>query len=145
MHITSAGRDAFLDFLRNLTPQAFLAAADIFVLATVKQPWRSWANAGYLALAVALGAIVLLAVSANTSRFLDQAFSQSKWGRRSMKVIKSRHGGAARRSVAFLDSALRRRPILFVEFVVAVCVMYASLFAVLIMATNTARSVLGKR
>lgn len=144
MHITSTGRDAFLDFPRNLTPQAFLAAAGVLVFASIKLPWLSRANAGYIVLGAALAAIVLLAVSANTSRFLDQAFSQSKWGQRTMRIIKQRHQGALRRSVAFLQAASKRRPILFVEFVAAVTVTYASLFAVLVMALSTGRSALGK-
>lgn len=145
MHIVGSGRDAFLDFLRNLTPQAFLGASSIVALSLVRQPWLTWQNAGYGSLALVLAAILLLAASANTSRFLDGAFSASRWGSRTLQRIKAREHRAWRRSYLFLRAAWRYRRIMFFEFVVAVAVMYSCLFAVLIMATRTALSALGKR
>lgn len=145
MHIIGTGRDAFLDFLRNLTPQAFLGASSLVVLSLIQKPWLSWRDAGYTFLVLALTAIVLLAVYANTSRFLDGAFSGSRWGGRTLRRIKARESGALRRSYMFLWAAWRYRRIMFFEFVVAVTVMYSCLFAVLIMATRTALGALGKR
>ncbi len=145
MHIIGNGRDAFLDFLRNLTPQAFLGAAAIVVLSLIHQPWLSWRNVGYALLTLALLAIVALAASANTSRFLDGAFSSSRWGARTLRLIKRAELRPLRRSWMFLIAAWRNRRVMFIEFVVAISVMYACLFAVLLMATHTALSALGKR
>jgi hypothetical protein len=140
MHITGKGRDAFLDFLRNLTPQAFLGASSIVVLSFIRKPWDRWENYGFGLLALSLVAIVLLAASANMSRFLDNAFSESTWGRRTLRVIKARESSAWKQAYLFLEATWQRRRVMFVEFVVAVSIIYLSVFAVIVMATRTALS-----
>lgn len=82
MHIVNKGRDAFLEFLRNLTPQAFLSAASIILLTKVGDPWWGWPHIGTLAASVGLGGVVLLAVAANMWKFLDNAFSAAPWAAR---------------------------------------------------------------
>jgi hypothetical protein len=141
MHIIGSGRDAFLEFLRNLTPQALLFSAGIVVLSLIKRPLFAVANIGYWALVVGLLLVVFLAAAANTWKFFDNAFSGSAWARTTMRRIRRLESFPRKRSWMFLVSSWRFKRVLFLEFFVAVAVVYSCLIAVLSMAThNTLRS-----
>jgi hypothetical protein len=145
MHIVGSGRDAFLEFLRNLTPQALLLSAGIIILSLIKRPYMSWANFGYWLLFASLLSIVFLAATANTWKFLDNAFSGSSWARKTTRRIKSRAAKPHRRSLLFLLATWRYKRVMFWEFTVAVAIIYACLIATLSMATHNTMRSLGAR
>ncbi|RMH94395.1 hypothetical protein EBB59_01475 [Lysobacter pythonis] len=145
MHILGPGRDAFLEFLRNLTPQALLFSAAIVVLSQIKPPVLAMANAGRALLVLGLLSIALLAAHANVGKFLDNAFSGSSRARKTTRRIKRMEPAFRRRFLLLLIAGWRYRRISFLEFFVAVAVVYSCLVAVLLMAVYNVLKLLGMR
>lgn len=134
MHLlTTNGRKALLEFLRNLTPQVLLLSCALYF-------YVQWsAKHGYWSLALFLGltGLAIMAAFANMDSFLGSAFSQSDW------VVQQRdelaEKGLARRIWRLVTLIAKHKPVTFVELLVALVVIYGASATLLVTAIATVK------
>lgn len=128
--ISTQGSRHLLEFLRNLTPQVLLltTALVLFVL------WQK--NGGFLypALFFAVVGVFLMALIANASNFLDNAFADAV----AIAAERDRQKAAAADGRVSASEMVRyiwkEKPRALVEFLIASVVIYVALAAILLAA-----------
>lgn len=130
LHLLGDGRASFLEFLRNLTPTVLLTSAGLYqwVYLDIKRiDLGNWLNtvAFYLCASVAL-----LSMWLNASQYLDNAFAPPKGLGRAKRRLTRRGYKGGRLTKAMLVLLIRLHPLVFLEFVLTVAVIYAAFIAV---------------
>lgn len=142
IHVLSAGRSAFLEFLRNLTPCFLFASVALFMslrLDFTRVDLSNWAPTFAFGVCALVSA---LAFFANLSAFLDNALGPSQRLERAVRRLRRR--GAPDRRIAAALFALKWRMQLGigVQVVVAILVVYAALFGGVFTAVGAATAAL---
>jgi hypothetical protein len=126
MHILGAGKGAFLEFLRNLTPTILMTSGAVlfwFRLDFDRIDLRNWgATSAFYACAITAA----LSWFANVSQFLDKAFSPVPGLERGIRLLKARGHSTNDLLGALLLLAWRRRPVIVIEAVVVVLISIAA-------------------
>jgi glucan phosphoethanolaminetransferase (alkaline phosphatase superfamily) len=128
MHILGAGRAAFLEFLRNLTPTVLIGSIALVLWARLdftRFLWSNWAStlAFYVCTLTAA-----MSFFANVAAFLDHAMGPSFGFERAIRRLRLRGHGNRRLLWALVLLTWRGKPIFFLELTVAMLVVYAALF-----------------
>lgn len=142
MHILGAGRSAFLEFLRNLTPTVLLTS--LAVVLAVQLDFRRFDPSNWVA-TVAFFCTVLtaiLALYANVSAFLDHAFTPTPDIDRALQKLRYRRHRPRKMLGALVALTWRRRPIVFFEVILALVIVFAGWFGAAISALTAAISAL---
>lgn len=126
MHILGAGRGAFLEFLRNLTPTILMTSVAVlfwFRLDFGRIDLSNWsATSAFYACAITAA----LSWFANVSQFADRAFSPVPGLERGIRLLKTRSHSTGTLLKALLLLTWRRRPVIVVEAVVVVLISMAA-------------------
>ena len=138
MHILGAGRSAFLEFLRNLTPAVLLTS--LAVLLWARLDFRNIDYGNWVPTMAFFGCALTAALAfyANVSAFLDHAFSPAPGLDKAMRRLRKR--GHPTRSLlsALVALTWRRQRVVFFEVVLVLVVVYAGMFGATISALNAA-------
>lgn len=138
MHILSGGRAPFLEFLRNLTPQAFLLAVALVAGFRLEPTCCHPENAKQTAIFFVFLAMWIAAVWANSSLFIEKYLvSVRHIDRASRLLIKLRVVGL-RNLRALLVYAWRRQRMIFVEAMIVFVVVEFGLVVVTLSAIASA-------
>lgn len=127
------GRKALLEFLRNLTPQILLLSSAIVLVVGAGKPEAMSPMMSY-ALAGGLFIVWLLAFFANFENFLDSSFSDSKFVSAERRRVILTEKSPLKRIGKLLYSIAKHSKITFVELLLAMVIIYVSMFTVLISA-----------
>lgn len=128
MHLLSKnGRGAFLNFLRNLTPQVLLMTVGFFLYFK----WKSDNNIFDIILAACVVMVVLMSVIANMDDILENAFSQSKVIASHIEHVKQDEPFILKRIGKSLSYIFQEKPITLVELTITFFVIYIAIIAVL--------------
>lgn len=134
MHLlTTNGRKALLEFLRNLTPQVLLLSCALYF-------YVQWsAKQGYWSFALFLGltGLAIMAAFANMDSFLSSAFSQSDWVAQQRDEIVEK--GLLRRIWRLMRLVAKHKPVIFIELLVALIVIYGASATLLVTALATVK------
>ena len=128
IHILGAGRSAFLEFLRNLTPCFLFASVALFLslrLDFTRFDLRNWAPTFAFGVCALVSA---LAFFANLSGFLDNALGPSHRLERAVRRLRLRGAQPRQIGAALLILKLRMQPGIVVQLLIAVLVVYAALY-----------------
>lgn len=142
MHILGAGRGAFLEFLRNLTPSVLMASIALLLwsrLDFTRVDLSNWATT--LAFFVCTLTTVL-SFFANISAFMDNAFGPSLGLERAIRRLRRRGHSTPTLLRALVAMTYRGRPLVFLEAVLVMLVVYAALFVGVISAISAATTAL---
>ena len=142
MHILGAGRSAFLEFLRNLTPAALLAS--IAFLLWFRLDFTSIDLSNWSTTVAFFGCALTAALAfwANVWSFLDNAFTPIPKLDRAMRYLRRRELSNVARLKALATLTWRAKPTIVIEAVLAVIVVYAALFVGVISALSAAATAL---
>jgi hypothetical protein len=142
MHILGLGRAAFLEFLRNLTPMVLMASIALLTWAQLdfrRVDLSNW----LLTMAFYVCALTAaLSLCANTSAFLDNAFVPPLGLERAGRRLKRRGHSKVTLFRAMVTLTWRVKPAVFLEGVMALLVVYASLFVGVLSAISAATTAL---
>jgi hypothetical protein len=142
MHIFKEGRSPFLEFLRNLTPQAVLLSFAL-VAGYELQPTCCYSeNAKQTSIFFVFLAIWLVAVWANSSLFIEKYLVSVKRIDRASKLLFRFRVTGLRNLGALLNYAWRKQRMVFVEAVVVFVVLEFGLAAVGASAISSATALL---
>lgn len=138
MHILGAGRGAFLEFLRNLTPTILLISVAVVLWARLdfnRIDFRNWsATAAFYACALTAA----LSWFANISQFLDRAFAPIAGLERALRLLKLKGCSTGQILRALTILTWRRRPMIVIEALVVVLIAVAAVHAGAHAAVNAA-------
>ena len=131
MHILNAGRGAFLEFLRNLTPQVLMLSL-IFI-------WSRQFNFRELDIGNAWNTIVFflfvavfaLAAIANSLHFMDSALSSTDWLETEAARIRTEEVTLWQRLLMLAKTITLKKPVLLIEMIVAMLVVQIGLLAMI--------------
>lgn len=138
MHILNAGRGAFLEFLRNLTPFILLTSISILTWARLDFGRIDLTNWALTLAFFGCAFIATLSFYANLSSFLDNAFSASPQLERGIRLLRSRGHRGSQLLCGAIVLTFRCRKVLLFELLVAVLIVYVALFAVANLAVSGA-------
>lgn len=128
MHILGSGRAAFLEFLRNLTPMILMASIALLTWAQLdfrRIDLRNW----ILTMAFYVCALTAaLSLFANISAFLDNALVSPLDLERAVRRLKRKGYSKVKLLRAMVILTWRIKPVVFLEAVLALLVVYAALF-----------------
>lgn len=136
MRGASFSRDAFLEFLRNLTPQALLCTAALVVLSSLK-PNDSFGNFVRMSVGLIVILIVISAALANMWKFIESSPMGEKWAKKIWPKIRKSQLNNVRGSLVFFRVLVCRRPLFFIKYMIAVLVVYTCFAMVLLMSVNS--------
>lgn len=138
------GRAAFLEFLRNLTPQILFLAATLVAGAPLdySRLQFDWPGIKNLLAVLACGAVFLGAMAANMTKFLDDTLHSTENLDIEVRRLRAKHERLFDRLRAIVKAAWRLNRVVFIQAVLAMVVVQASTFAVAITAFQTAAGVL---
>jgi hypothetical protein len=138
MHIFKEGRTSFLEFLRNLTPQAFILTFALVAGYRFEPTCCYPQNTKQTAIFICLLAVWLIAVWANSSLFIEKYLvSVERINRASRLLI--RLGVVGLRNLrALLLHAWRKERSIFLETVIVFAVVEFGLVVVIISASGSA-------
>jgi len=129
MHILGAGRGAFLEFLRNLTPTILLISVAVVLWARLdfsRFDFRNWSATGAFYACVLTAA---LSWFANVSQFLDRAFAPIPGLEKALRIFKLKKRSPAQILQALTIFAWRRRPMIAIEALVVILIAVAAVHA----------------
>jgi hypothetical protein len=141
MHILGAGRAAFLEFLRNLTPMVLMATVAVFIGARLdftRVDLSNWALTVAFFVCAATAAFSFLA---NLWAFLDNAFAPLRV-ERAIRLLRYRGHHTSTLLVALPVLTWRARPIILFEAVVVLLIVYAAVLVATISAVSGATTAL---
>lgn len=126
MHILGAGRGAFLEFLRNLTPTILMTS--VALLLWFRLDFRRIDLSNWSATSAFYACAITAALSwfANVSQFADKAFSPVPGLERAIRLLKLRGHSTSTILGALLLLTWRRRPLIVGEAFVVVLVAIAA-------------------
>lgn len=142
MHILGAGRAAFLEFLRNLTPMVLLASIAFVTWAQLdfyRVDLGNWKTTLVFWICFTTAA---LSVAANLAGFLEKSIAFPLGLERGIRRLRLRGHSDARLAVALFRLALRAKPAVVVEGVLAIVVVYGAMIASIMSAGNVAMTAL---
>lgn len=142
MHILNDGRAAFLEFLRNLTPQAVILS--IAIVSGMKLDFTKidFKNIGPTLIFWMLIAIWGMAAWANNSLFLEKSLVSVKPINRASRLFSRKGLAGIRLTCANLTYSWRNKRIVFMELVVLMLIVEFGLVVVAISAILSASSIL---
>lgn len=142
MHILNDGRAAFLEFLRNLTPQAVILS--IAIVSGIKLDFTKidFKNIGPTLIFWMLIAIWGMAAWANNSLFLEKSLVSVKPINRASRLFSRKGLTGIRLTCANLTYSWRNKRIVFIELVVLMLIVEFGLVVVAISAILSASSIL---
>lgn len=142
MHILGAGRSAFLEFLRNITPTALMASIAFF--AWVRLDFSRVDVSNWKATAVFWVCFITasLSLAANVLGFLEKAFAFPLGLERGIRRLRRRGHSTRVLLWALLRLAARARPWIFAEAVVVLIVIYAATISATMSAASIALTAL---
>jgi hypothetical protein len=129
MHILGAGRSAFLEFLRNLTPAILIGSVSVATWAKLDFQQVDMGNWFETLVFVGTAVTATLAFFANMWGFLDQAFAPLPGVDRIMKRLVRRDYSKRILLVTLIRLAGRERPVIVLEVTVTIAVIYVAMFA----------------
>ena len=136
MHGASFNRDAFLEFLRNLTPQALLCTAAIVVFSSLKYD-DSFGDFIRVSVGLILIVIVILAALANMWKFIDGSSMGQRWAKKVWSNIRKEQSSNAHGILLFLRILVCRRPLFLINYILALVFIYICFAMVLVMSVNS--------
>ena len=142
MHILEAGRAAFLEFLRNLTPMVLMLSIAILTWAQLDFRRFDVSNWSLTMTFYICALTAILSFGANTLAFLDNAFLPPLGLERAARRLRRRGHTRMPLIRAMVTLAWRVKPAVFLEVVVALFVVYASLFVGVMSAISAATTAL---
>ena len=138
------GRAAFLEFLRNLTPQIIFLTLSL--LAAIKidfqKPQLDWQGFLNVLPFVSCAAIFLGALVANSTRFLETAVSSNDQLDIEILRIRAKELDTFNAFIALVGAAWRFNRRAFAEIVLVLFLTYVGLYAASSMATQSALAAL---
>lgn len=138
MHILFSGRPAFLEFLRNLTPQVLLLTMALILSSRLDLTQIDLSNTPTTIAFFACICTFLLATVANSINFLENTISSLDWlNGRAIKIYR-RHNSAKGRSLLLARSIMRKKWTFGLEMFVAIAVVQVGLIAASTMGILTA-------
>lgn len=142
MHILGPGRGAFLEFLRNLTPTVLFISVALVLWSRLDFGRIDLSNWAVTSAFFVCSFTAVLSFYANISAFLDSAFGPILGFERAIRRL--RRGGYSDVVLvqAVLLVALRRKPLIVIEAVIALVVIFAALQVGVVSALSTALTVL---
>lgn len=142
LELLNGGRSAYLEFLRNLTPQAFLFSFALLAgskLGFHYEPENAIPTLLFVMLLVAFG----LAVYANSSLFYERGFTNWKrWLSKMDGFLKVRRVSQGRRVAAKLKAIWRNRLIEYLELSIAMYFIQIAVGIVIFSAMQSAFAIL---
>lgn len=143
MHLLNDGRAAFLEFLRNLTPQAVILS--IAIVSGMKLDFArvDLANTGPTLVFWLLVAIWGMAVWANSSLFLEKSLISVKPINRASRLFSLQGRAGIRLTVANLAYSWRNKRIIFIELIVLMLIVEFGFVIVAFSAIISSASILG--
>jgi hypothetical protein len=142
MHILGSGRGAFLEFLRNLTPAILMASISFLMWFQLDFRRVNLSNWVYTMAFYICAFTAVLAFLANMSAFLDNAFVPPLVLDRAIRRLKLRGHSNSKVVRAMVTLVWRVKPMVFLEVVVAVVVVYSALFVGAMSAISAATTAL---
>lgn len=137
-------RGAFLEFLRNLSPQIMLLTIALVASSKLDMSHPSWTVQGFRN-AWPMAAVIVVfgwAAIANVTQFLDKIAEQSAEQKAALEAERQGHAGRYfRMFVAQMVLVFRRDPMLIVRYGAAVLVVEIGMAALFIAAIPAATSV----
>jgi hypothetical protein len=145
MHLLNDGRAAFLEFLRNLTPQAVILS--IAIVSGMKLDFTriNLANTGPTLIFWLLVAIWGMAAWANNSLFLEKSLISVRPISRASRLFSLQGLTGIRLTGANLAYSWRNKRIIFIELVVLMVIVEFGLVVVAVSAIFSASSILGMK
>lgn len=145
MHLLNDGRAAFLEFLRNLTPQAVILS--IAIVSGMKLDFTriNLANTGPTLIFWLLVAIWGMAAWANNSLFLEKSLISVRPISRASRLFSLQGLTGIRLTAANLAYSWRNKRIIFIELVVLMVIVEFGLVVVAVSAIFSASSILGMK
>ena len=142
LELLNGGRSAYLEFLRNLTPQAFLFSIVILVGSKLGFHYEPDNAIPTLLFVMLLGAFGL-AVYANSSLFYERGFPNGKrWLSKMDAFLKIRRVSRGRRVAAKLKAVWRNRLVEYLELSIAMYFIQIAVGVVIFSAMQSAFSIL---
>ena len=129
MHILGPGRPAFLEFLRNLTPMVLLASIAFVTWAQLdfrRVDLDNWKTTMVFWICFTTAA---LSIAANMIGFLEKAVAFPLGLERGIRRLRLRGHADALLVVALFKMALRAKPAVVAEAVIAIVVIYGAMIA----------------
>ena len=142
MHILGPGRAAFLEFLRNLTPAVLMASIAFLLWARLDFKRIDLSNWAITMAFFVCTLTALLSFFANVSTFLDHAFGPPLGLERAMRRLRRRGHSGGTLLGALVTLTWRGRPVVFLEAMVVMLVVYAGLFVGVVSALSAATTAL---
>lgn len=138
MHILGAGRSAFLEFLRNLTPAVLLAS--LALLYWVRLDFRRVDLSNWVPTVAFFGCALTAALAfyANVSAFLEHAFAPAPGVDRALRLLRRRGHPPRRMLLALMVLTWRQQRIVVLEVIVVLLVVYAAWLSAALAAMNAA-------
>ena len=142
MHILGAGKPAFLEFMRNLTPSVLVASIAFFL--AVRLDFKRFDLSNWSTTLAFYGCALTAALAfwANFSNFLDNAFSPVPRLDRAMRRLRARKLAPSTLLMALAALTWRKKPTIVIEAFVAVVVVYSALFVGVTSAISAAATAL---
>ncbi|CAN7759665.1 hypothetical protein [Variovorax sp. LjRoot178] len=142
MHILGAGRAAFLEFLRNLTPMVLLTSIAFVTWAQLDfSRWDpgNWKTTVIFGICLTTAALSFVA---NLWGFLDNALAFPLGLERAIRRLRLRGHPPRMLLWALVRLTLRAKPLVFVEAALAIVVIYGAMVAATMSASSVALTVL---
>jgi hypothetical protein len=142
LELLNGGRRAYLEFIRNLTPQAVLCSFVLLLGSKLGFHYEPDNTILTFLFIIILGAFVV-AVHANSTLFYENGFSNWKrWLSKTDGLLKIRRVSLGRRIIAKLIAIWRNRLIEFLEVTVALYFVQVALVIVIFFAMQSASVIL---
>lgn len=126
MHILGAGRSAFLEFLRNITPTALMASIAFVAWAQLDFSRLDLNNWKATAVFWVCFITASLSLAANVLGFLEKAFAFPLGLERGIRRLRRRGHSTPVLIWSLLRLAARAKPWILLEAIVALIVIYAA-------------------
>ncbi|MDM0076920.1 hypothetical protein QTH90_21100 [Variovorax sp. J2P1-59] len=141
MHILGPGRPAFLEFLRNLTPMVLLASIAFVTWAQLdfRVDLDNWKTTMVFWICFITAA---LSIAANMIGFLEKAVAFPLGLERGIRRLRFRGHSDPLLVGALFKMALRAKPAVVAEAVIAVVVIYGAMIASIMSASSVALTAL---
>lgn len=142
MHLLKEGRAAFLEFLRNLTPQALILSIAIISGMKLDFTRLNFSNTGPTLTFLSLILIWAMAAWSNSSLFLEKSLVTVKPINRASRLFARQGLTSLRLMRANLSYSWRNQKFIFIELVVLMTIIELGLVVVIITAISSASSLL---
>lgn len=142
MHILGAGRSAFLEFLRNLTPIALIGS--VAVVAGYRLDFARFDAANWRMTAefVFCTVTAILAFFANLIGFMERSLSAPQGLEQEIKSMTLEGSSTRARLWMLVSYTWNHKPLMFVEIAVVLAVVYSALFGLVQAVISVALTVL---